>query len=119
MLFLCCRPSVSKKADLVSDTELVPADFLFNGLATDAKVDSTPLVDDAPVPKALVPGKDTNQTLLNVPDLDTASTLEGASAAAQPACNDPMSDDKIVSSDPAVAIKVELLQVLLQMLTAV
>ena len=109
---------MSEKADLVSDTELVPADFLFNGLATDAKVDSTPLVDDAPVPKALVPGKDTNQTL-NVPDLDTASTLEGASAAAQPACNDPMSDDKIVSSDPAVAIKVELLQVLLQMLTAV
>ncbi len=30
-----------------------------------------------------------------------------------------MSDDKIVNSDPAVAIKVELLQVLLQMLTAV
>ncbi len=87
---------MSSKADLESDIELEQADFLFNGLATDAKVDSTPLVDDAPVPKAHVPGNDTNQTLLNVPDLDTASTPEGASAAAQPACNNPKSDDKIV-----------------------
>jgi hypothetical protein len=103
---------VSNKADLVSHSEMVPADFLFNGLATDVKEDSMPLVDDAPVPKAHVPGNDTNQTILNAPDLDTASTLENASAAAQSACSSPMSDD------PAVAIWVELLQVLLQMLTA-
>ncbi len=98
---------MSTKADLESDTELVQADFLPHGLAdslTVAKQDSTPLVDVAAVPKAPVPGNYTNQTLLNAPDLDTASTLEGASAAAQPACNNPMSDDKLVNSDPAVAI---------------
>ncbi len=99
---------MSTKADLVSDTELAQADSL-----SDAKEDSMPLVDDAPVPKAPVPGKDSNHTLLNMPDLDTASTPEGASAAAQPACNSPMSDDKLVNCDPAVAIKLELLQVLL------
>ncbi len=67
---------MSTKADLESDIELEQADFLFNGLATDAKVDSRPLQDDAPVPKAHVPGNDINQTLLNVPDLDTTSMLK-------------------------------------------
>ena len=42
----------------MSDTELVQAEFLPNGLAycmTDVKEDSRPLVDDAAVPKARVP----------------------------------------------------------------
>ncbi len=102
---------MSTKAHLESDTELVQIEVLPpHGLAdstTHAKEDSMPLVDDAPVLKAPEPGNDTNQSLLNMPDLDTASTLESASAAAQPACNSPMSDD------PAVAIRLELLQVLL------
>ena len=113
---------MSTKADLVSDSELVQADFLPHGLAdsmTHAKEDSTPVADDAAVPKAPVPDSNLYQSLHNLPGLGTASTLAGTSAAARPASNSSMSDDKIVNSDPAVAIKVELLQVLLQMLAAV
>ena len=101
---------MSTKADSVSDTELVQADFLPHGLAdsmTDAKEDSMPLVDDAAVPKAPVPVSNTNQS--NVPDLDTAASLEGASATTQPAPISPLSDDKAVNSDLAMATKVELL----------
>jgi len=96
----------------VSDTELVQAEFLPHGLAdsmTDAKEDSMPLVNDAAVPKAPVPDSSTNQSLHNVPDLDTAAPLEGAPAATQPAPASPVSDVEVVNSDPAVAIKVELL----------
>jgi len=76
---------------------------------TDVKEDSMPLVDDAAVPKAPVPDSNTNQSLDNVPDLDIAAPLEGAPAATQPAPTSPVSDVKVVNSDPAVAIKVELL----------
>jgi len=96
----------------VSDTELVQAEFLPHGLAdsmTDAKEDSMPLVNDAAVPKAPVPDSSINQSLHNVPDLDTAAPLEGAPAATQPAPASPVSDVEVVNSDPAVAIKVELL----------
>ncbi len=76
-----------------------------------------PLVDDAAVPKAPVPDSNTNQLALqlalqsldNVLDLDTAAPLEGEPAATQPAPTSPVSDVKVVNSDPAVAIKVELL----------
>ena len=98
------------KADLVSDTELVPADFLPDVLAdsmTDAKQESAPLVHVAAVPKAPVPA---NTNAGNVPDLDTAAPLEGAPAATQPA---PVSlvfnDNSEVNSNPAVPITVELL----------
>ncbi len=52
---------MSTEAELVSGTELAQANSL-----SDAKEDSMPLVDDAPVHKAPVPGKDTNQSLLNM-----------------------------------------------------
>lgn len=71
---------MSTKTDSVSDTEQS---------MTDAEEDSMPLVDDAPVPKAPVPDNNTNQSLHNVAHLDTASTIQGASAAIQPACNSP------------------------------
>jgi hypothetical protein len=102
---------MSTKEDLVADTELVQADFLPHGLAdclTDAKQDSTPLVDVAAVPKAPVLVSNANQSLHSMLYLDTAAPLEGASATTQSAPISPVSIDKVVNS-PAVAIKVELL----------
>ncbi|DBA96249.1 TPA: hypothetical protein ACH3X3_002436 [Trebouxia sp. C0006] len=74
------------KADLVSENELVPADFLPNGLPV--------LVSN------------NNQSFDTVADLDTAAPPEGAPATAQPVS--PVSDDKVVNSNPAVLTKVEL-----------
>jgi len=103
---------MSTKEDLLADTELVQADFLPHGLAdclTDAKQDSTPLVDVAAVPMAPVLVSNANQSLHSMPYLDTAAPLEGASATPQSAPISPVSIDKVVNSNPAVAIKVELL----------
>jgi len=103
---------MSSKADLVSDTELVPAQSLPNGLSdpmTDAKQDSTPLVDVAAVPKAPMLVSNNNQSLHSMPYLDTAAPLEGASATTQSAPISPVSNDKVVNSHSAVATKVELL----------
>ncbi len=103
---------MSSKADLVSDTELVPAESLPNGLSdpmTDAKQDSTPLVDVAAVPKAPMLVSNNNQSLHSMPYLDTAAPLEGASATTQSAPISPVSNDKVVNSHSAVATKVELL----------
>ena len=97
------------KADLVSDTELVPADILSDGVAdsmTDGKQDSPPLVHVAAVPKAPVPA---NTNSGNVPDLDTAAPLEGAPVTSQPAPVRLVFNDKVVNSNPAVPTKVELL----------
>ena len=63
---------MSTKAHLESDTELVQADFLPHGLAdclTDAKQDSTPLVDVAAFPKAPVLVSNANQSLHSMPYL--------------------------------------------------
>ncbi len=89
LLLLCCRPGLSSKADLVANTELVPADFLPNGLP--------------------VPVSSNNQSFDTVADLDRAAPLEGAPAISQPAPVSPVSDDKVVNSHPAVLTKVELL----------
>ncbi len=70
----------------MSETELVPADFLPNGLPV--------LVSN------------NNQSFDTVADLDTAAPPEGAPATAQPVS--PVSDDKVVNSNPAVLTKVEL-----------
>ena len=85
LLLLCCR-GLRSKADLVSENELVPADFLPNGLPV--------LVSN------------NNQSFDTVADLDTAAPPEGAPATAQPVS--PVSDDKVVNSNPAVLTKVEL-----------
>ena len=71
---------------MVSENELVPADFLPNGLPV--------LVSN------------NNQSFDTVADLDTAAPPEGAPATAQPVS--PVSDDKVVNSNPAVLTKVEL-----------
>ncbi len=103
---------MSTKEDLVADTESVQADLLPHGLAqcmTDAKQDSTLLVDVAAVPKAPELVSNANLSLHSMPYLDTAAPLKGASATVQSAPMSPVSNDKVVNSHPAVAIKVELL----------
>ncbi len=72
----------------MSHTELVPADFLPNGLP--------------------MPVSNNNQSFDTVADLDTAAPLEGAPATTQPAPISPVSVDNAVNSDPAVLTKVEL-----------
>ena len=72
----------------MSHTELVPADFLPNGLP--------------------VPVSNNNQSFDTVADLDTAAPLEGAPATTQPAPISPVSVDNAVNSDPAVLTKVAL-----------